>query len=82
MVIQFPTLEVENVCKRFGSRAVGQRHISSPFLYERSVGTTSIRAEGGPETKAKAVAHCEPETTRAVKYWSEGHGLMTFLRSL
>lgn len=34
------------------------------------------------ETKAKAIAHCEPGPTKPAKYWSEDKGLMTFLRSL
>ena len=35
MVIQFPTLEVEMFDKLFRSRAVVQRHLSSPLLQGR-----------------------------------------------
>jgi hypothetical protein len=34
------------------------------------------------ETKAKAIAHCEPQPTKPAKRWSQDKGLMTFLQSL
>jgi len=52
------------------------------WLGHVSVDTTNIYARVDLETKAKAIAHCEPEPTKAAKHWSEDKGLMTFLRSL
>ena len=52
------------------------------WLGHVSVDTTNIYARVDLETKAKAIAHCEPETTREAKHWSEDKGLVTFLRSL
>jgi site-specific recombinase XerD len=52
------------------------------WLGHVSVDTTNIYARVDLETKAKAIAHCEPEPTKAVKHWSEDKGLMTFLRCL
>jgi site-specific recombinase XerD len=52
------------------------------WLGHVSVDTTNIYARVDLETKAKAIAQCEPETTRAAKHWSGNKGLMTFLRSL
>ena len=52
------------------------------WLGHVSVDTTNIYARVDLETKAKAIAHCEPEPTKAAKHWSEEKGLMTFLRSL
>jgi integrase/recombinase XerD len=43
---------------------------------------TNIYARVDLETKAKAIAHCEPEPTKPAKHWSEDKGLLTFLRSL
>ena len=52
------------------------------WLGHVSVDTTNIYARIDLETKAKAIAHCEPERTKAGKHWSEDKGLITFLRSL
>ena len=52
------------------------------WLGHVSVDTTNIYARVDLETKAKAIAHCEPEPTKPAKHWSEDKGLMTFLRSL
>ncbi len=52
------------------------------WLGHVSVDTTNIYARVDLETKAKAIAHCEPEPTKPAKRWSEDQGLMTFLRSL
>ena len=52
------------------------------WLGHVSVDTTNIYARVDLETKAKAIAHCEPKPTKAAKHWSEDKGLMTFLRSL
>jgi hypothetical protein len=47
-----------------------------------SVDTTNIYARVDLETKAKAIAHCEPQLTKPAKRWSEDKGLMTFLQGL
>ena len=52
------------------------------WLGHVSVDTTNIYARVDLETKAKAIAHCEPEPTKPAKYWSKEKGLMLFLRSL
>ncbi len=52
------------------------------WLGHVSVDTTNIYAQVDLETKAKAIARCEPESTKPAKHWSEDKGLMTFLRSL
>ena len=52
------------------------------WLGHVSVDTTNIYARVDLETKAKAIARCEPEPTKPGKHWSEDQGLMTFLRSL
>jgi len=52
------------------------------WLGHVSVDTTNIYARVDLETKAKAIAHCEPEPVKTAKHWSEDKGLMTFLRSL
>lgn len=52
------------------------------WLGHVSVDTTNIYARVDLETKAKAIAHCEPEPTKAAKHWYKDKGLMTFLRSL
>jgi hypothetical protein len=52
------------------------------WLGHVSVDTTNIYARVDLETKAKAIAHCEPEPTKVAKHWSDDKGLMTFLRSL
>jgi site-specific recombinase XerD len=57
-------------------------NIVRDWLGHVSVDTTNIYARVDLETKAKAIAHCEPEPTKPAKHWSEDKGLMTFLRSL
>jgi integrase/recombinase XerD len=52
------------------------------WLGHVSVDTTNIYARVDLETKAKAIAQCEPETTRTAKHWSGDKRLVTFLRSL
>jgi len=52
------------------------------WLGHVSVDTTNIYARVDLETKAKAIAQCEPETTRTAKHCSGDKGLVTFLRSL
>ena len=52
------------------------------WLGHVSVNTTNIYAAVDLETKAKAIAYCEPGTTIPVRRWSKDKGLMTFLRSL
>ena len=52
------------------------------WLGHVSVDTTNIYARVDLETKAKAIAHCEPGPAKPVKRWSEDKGLMSFLRSL
>ena len=62
--------------KLFGSRAAVQHHLSSPLLQER----LEYLQHGA--NQAEAIAHCEPESTKPAKHWSEDKGLMPFLRSL
>lgn len=52
------------------------------WLGHVSVDTTNIYARVDLETKAKAIAHCEPEPAKPAKHWSKDKTLMTFLRSL
>jgi integrase/recombinase XerD len=52
------------------------------WLGHVSVNTTNIYATVDLETKAKAVAQCEPGVAAPVRRWSEDKGLMTFLRNL
>jgi integrase/recombinase XerD len=52
------------------------------WLGHVSVDTTNLYARVDLETKAKAIAGCEPERTKPAKHWSKDKGLMTFLRSL
>src|ERR1017187_6087803 len=52
------------------------------WLGHVSVNTTNIYAAVDLETKAKAIAHCDPGTAIPVRRWSKDKGLMTFLRSL
>ena len=52
------------------------------WLGHVSVDTTNIYATVDLETKAKAIAHCEPRGATPVRRWSNDNRLMTFLRSL
>jgi len=52
------------------------------WLGHVSVNTTNIYAAVDLETKAKAIAFCDPGTATPVRRWSTNKGLMTFLRSL
>jgi site-specific recombinase XerD len=52
------------------------------WLGHVSLETTNIYARVDLETKAKAIAHCEPGAAKPVRRWSEDKGLMTFLRNL
>jgi len=52
------------------------------WLGHVSVNTTNIYAAVDLETKAKAIAHCDPGAAAPVRQWSKDKGLMTFLRSL
>ena len=52
------------------------------WLGHVSVNTTNIYARVDLETKAKAIARCEPEPTKPATHWPKDDGLMTFLRSL
>jgi integrase len=47
-----------------------------------SVNTTNVNATADLETKAKAIARCEPGPATPARQWSEGKGLMAFLRNL
>jgi integrase/recombinase XerD len=52
------------------------------WLGHVSVNTTNIYAAVDLETKAKAIAHCEPRAATPVRQWSKDKRLMTFLRNL
>ena len=52
------------------------------WLGHVSVNTTNIYATVDLETKAKAIARCEPGAATSVRRWSNDKGLMTFLRNL
>jgi site-specific recombinase XerD len=52
------------------------------WLGHVSVDTTNLYARVDLETKAKAIAHCEPGPARPAKHWSKDKGLISFLRSL
>jgi integrase/recombinase XerD len=52
------------------------------WLGHVSVDTTIIYAKVDLETKAKAIARCEPAEAKPVRSWSNDNRLMTFLRSL
>jgi integrase/recombinase XerD len=52
------------------------------WLGHVSVDTTNIYAKVDLETKAKAIARCEPGEAKPVRRWSNDNRLMTFLRSL
>jgi len=52
------------------------------WLGHVSVDTTNIYATVDLETKAKAIARCEPGDAKPVRRWSNDNRLMTFLRSL
>jgi integrase len=52
------------------------------WLGHVSVDTTNLYARVDLETKAKAIAHCEPEPVKPEKHWSKDKGLMAFLRNL
>jgi site-specific recombinase XerD len=52
------------------------------WLGHVSIDTTNIYTQVDLETKAKAIARCEPGPTKPAKHWSHDKGLMTFLRSL
>jgi len=52
------------------------------WLGHVSLDTTNIYARVDLETKAKAIARCEPGPAKPAKHWSDDKGLMTFLRSL
>ena len=52
------------------------------WLGHVSVDTTNRYAAVDLETKAKAIAHCEPGAAKPARRWAEDKGLMTFLRSL
>jgi integrase/recombinase XerD len=52
------------------------------WLGHVSIDTTNIYARVDLETKAKAIARCEPEPTKPAKHWSKDKSLMSFLKSL
>lgn len=52
------------------------------WLGHVSVNTTNVYATVDLETKAKAIARCEPGAAIPAKRWSEDKGLMAFLRNL
>lgn len=52
------------------------------WLGHVSVETTNIYAKVDLETKAKAIARCEPGEVKPARRWSNDNRLMTFLRSL
>ncbi len=52
------------------------------WLGHVSLDTTNVYATVDLETKAKAIAHCEPGAAKPARHWSEDKGLMTFLRNL
>jgi site-specific recombinase XerD len=52
------------------------------WLGHVSIRTTNIYAEVDLETKAKALARCEPAEVKPVKRWGEDPDLMAFLRTL
>ena len=52
------------------------------WLGHVSLNTTNIYAEIDLEMKAKALAHCEPDSAKAGKRWRENPGVIAFLRAL
>lgn len=52
------------------------------WLGHVSLNTTNIYAETDLETKARALATCDPDTGGKVKPWRDKHELMEFLRGL
>jgi integrase/recombinase XerD len=52
------------------------------WLGHVSIDTTNIYARVDLETKAKAIAHCEPGAAKPLRAWSKDKGLMAFLHSL
>lgn len=52
------------------------------WLGHVSLNTTNIYAETDLETKARALATCDPDTGSKVKPWRDKPGLMEFLRGL
>jgi site-specific recombinase XerD len=52
------------------------------WLGHVSLNTTNIYAEIDLEMKAKALAHCEPNSAKARKRWRENPGMIAFLRAL
>jgi integrase/recombinase XerD len=52
------------------------------WLGHVSVDTTNIYATVDLETKANAIAQCEPGAAKPARRWAKDKGLMTFLRSL
>ena len=89
-VLKMPSLATKDVSPHSIRRSTATHLLRSgvdintvrDWLGHVSVNTTNIYARVDLETKAKAIAHCEPELTKPAKHWSEDKGLMTFLRSL
>jgi integrase/recombinase XerD len=52
------------------------------WLGHVSLNTTNIYAEIDLEMKAKALAHCEPHSGKAVRHWRQTPGVIAFLRAL
>ena len=52
------------------------------WLGHVSLNTTNIYAEIDLEMKAKALAHCEPNSAKVRKRWRENPGVIAFLRAL
>ena len=52
------------------------------WLGHVSLNTTNIYAEIDLEMKAKALAHCEPNSANVRKRWRENPGVIAFLRAL
>jgi len=52
------------------------------WLGHVSLNTTNIYARIDLETKAKAIARCEPPASKPIRSWSKDKGLMAFLHSL
>jgi integrase/recombinase XerD len=89
-VLGMPSLATKKVSPHAIRRSTAARLLRSgvdintvrDWLSHVSVDTTNIYARVDPETKAKAIAHCEPQPTKPAKRWSEDKGLMTFLQGL
>src|SRR5215467_34166 len=89
-VRQMPSLATKDVSPHSIRRSTATHLLRSgvdintvrDWLGHVCVDTTNIYARVDLETKAKAIAHCEPGPAKPAKHWSNDKGLMSFLRSL